>query len=230
MNASAKFAKKGSQRWLQVAIERAPALLDVPLRGALDRPNASIEWLSPLRRDGFQEYRDGDVLLKCDLGLKHRPLADFWPAGGPMWDALGKCSSEVLLVEAKAHIPEIVSPRTRATEPARGRIRKSMEEAQKALAPKSLGHVDWTGTFYQYANRVAHLHFLRDQNRIPAHLVNVYFVNATDVGGPSDVAEWKGALTVVKSYLGLGRHRMSKYMHDVFVDVRGLAPLADAEE
>ena len=140
-----------------------------------------------------------------------------------MWDGLARVGDSVVLIEAKGHIPEIVSPRTRASEPARGKIRRSMEEAQQALSPKSLGWVDWTGTFYQYANRVAHLHFLREHNRIPAHLVNVYFLNATDVGGPTAVDEWKGAITVVKSYLGLGRTRMSKYTHDVFVDVRELA-------
>jgi hypothetical protein len=225
MTTPVRFAKKGSQRWLQVAVERAPQLVEMPLCEALGKPGASVTWLSPLRADRFQEYRDGDMLNRCSINLKYRPLADFWPTGGPMWDGLARCDDDVLLVEAKAHIPEIVSPRTKATEPARGRIRKSMEEAQASLSPKSLGHVDWTGTFYQYANRVAHLQFLREHNRIPAHLVNIYFLNATDVGGPADIAEWRGALTVVRSYLGLGRHRMSRYMHDVFVDAQALAAL-----
>jgi hypothetical protein len=104
-----------------------------------------------------------------------------------------------------------------------------MEEAQQTLSPKSLGWVDWTGTFYQYANRVAHLHFLREHNKVRAHLVNVYFINATDVGGPTSVDEWKGAIKVVKAYLGLGRTRMSKYMHDVFIDAAPLALLAEAD-
>lgn len=145
-----------------------------------------------------------------------------------MWDGLARCGDQIILLEAKAHIPELVSPRTRATEPARGRIRKSMEEAQRSLSPKSLGWVDWTGTFYQYANRIAHLQFLREHNKVPAHLVNVYFINAGDVSGPSKVDEWNGAIKVVKSYLGLGRTRMTKYTHDVFVDVAPLVPLADA--
>ena len=223
------FAKKGSQRWLQVAVERMPEALNAPIRTALSRPNGSIEWLSPLRADSFQEYRDQDVISRCRIDLAYRALADFWPAGGPMWDGLGRCDDEVILLEAKAHIPEIVSPRTRATEPARGRIKKSMEDAQHSLSPKSLGWVDWTGTFYQYANRVAHLQFLREHNKVRAHLVNVYFINAADVGGPSNADEWRGAIKVVKAYLGLGRTRMSKYMHDVFVDDAVLAPLAEAD-
>jgi hypothetical protein len=224
------FAKKGSQRWLQVAVDRLPEALNAPIRAALSRPGVAIEWISPLRAQSFQEYRDQDVMSRCQIDLKHRMLSDFWPAGGPMWDGLARCGDDVILLEAKAHIPEIVSPRTRASEPARGRIRKSMEDAQRSLSPKSLGWVDWTGTFYQYANRVAHLQFLREHNKIRAHLVNVYFINATDVGGPSNADEWKGAIKVVKAYLGLGRTRMSKYMHDVFIDVTPLVPLAEADK
>lgn len=223
------FARKGSQRWLQVAVERSPETLNVPIRTALSLAAGRIEWLSPLRAQSFQEYRDQDAMSRCRIELRHRALPDFWPVGGPMWDGLARCDNDVILLEAKAHIPEIVSPRTRATEPARGRIRKSMEEAQRSLSPKSLGWVDWTGTFYQYANRVAHLQFLREHNKIRAHLVNLYFINAADVGGPSNADEWKGAIKVVKSYLGLGRTRMSKYMHDIFVDASLLAPLADAD-
>jgi len=33
---------------------------------------------------------------------------------------------------------------------------------------------------------------------------------------------------VVKTYLGLGRTRMSKYMHDLFIDAGPLATLAAA--
>jgi hypothetical protein len=223
------FAKKGSQRWLQVAIDLAPALLDAPICVALGRIHEPIEWLSPLREQRFREFRDQDVITRCRVNLAHRPLRDFWPTGGPVWDGLARCGEDVILLEAKAHIPELVSPRTQATEPARGRIKKSMEDAQLSLSPKSIGRVDWTGTFYQYANRIAHLQFLREHNRIRAHLVNVYFLNAADVGGPTDVREWQGAIQVVNSYLRLGRTRMSKYTHDVFVDVQPLARLVESD-
>jgi len=223
------FARKGSQRWLQVAVNLDSEILNAPIRDTLKTPDASVEWISPLRATRFQEYRDEQFVSKCRIELKRRPLRDFWPTGGPMWDGLARTDGSVILVEAKGHIAEIVSPRTRASEPARGRIRRSMEEAQQSLSPKSFGWVDWTSTFYQYANRVAHLQFLREYNGIPAHLVNVYFLNASDVGGPSSIDEWKGAIKVVKTYLGLGRTRMSKYVHDIFVDARPLVALADAE-
>ena len=229
-----KFADKGSQRWLQVAVERAPEVLNVGLREALGiRPEAGIEWLSPLRADGFREYRDELAFdntrhnPRWRVPLDRRPLRDFWPARGPMWDGLARTEDgQFILVEAKAHIPELVSPRSRAEEPARGQIATSMREVQDDLARASVGVVDWTGTFYQYANRVAHLHFLREQNAQPAHLLNVYFYNAPDVASPPDQAHWEGAIQVVECYLGLGRHRLAKYMHKLFVDASSLVPLA----
>jgi len=227
---SRPYAKKGSQRWLQVAVERAPESLNVPIRAAMRiADDVSIEWLSPVRGERFVEYRDDATFTKCGVKLTKRALRDFWPQRGPVWDGLARTSQgDILLVEAKAHIAEIVSPRSRATEPARGRIAKSMREVQEALAPKSVDFVDWTSTFYQYANRVAHLYFLRQENGVRAHLVNIYFINAGDVQGPTDRAEWQGAIKVVECYLGLGRTRVSKYMHKVFVDATPLVVLADS--
>jgi hypothetical protein len=216
------LAAKGSQRWLQLAVNRRPELLDEPLKASMGLPaNVEVEWLSPLAGENYVEYRDGATYDRLGLQLL-RPSLDFWPAGGPMWDGLARLSTgEVLLIEAKAHIHEIVSTGTRASEPARTKIVESLRAVQRVLAPRA--DVDWSGTFYQYANRLAHLHFLREDNGVPAHLVFIYFLNAEDVGGPSERAEWTGAIKVVEGYLGLGRHRLSRYVHKLFVDVRDLS-------
>jgi hypothetical protein len=42
----------------------------------------------------------------------------------------------------------------------------------------------WTTPFYQYANRVAHLHFLRNLNGIKSYLVFVNFIGDKEMGGP----------------------------------------------
>lgn len=182
--------------------------------------NVEVEWLSPLARENYVEYRDGTTYDRLGVHLR-RPSTGFWPDRGPMWDGLARLSTgEVLLVEAKAHIQEMVSKGTRASEPARAKIVESLRTVQRVLAPRA--DVDWAGTFYQYANRLAHLHFLQEDNGVPAHLVFIYFLNADDVGGPSDRAEWIGAIKVVEGYLGLGRHRLSRYVHKIFVDVREL--------
>jgi len=220
------FANKGSQRWLQIAVDRAPHVLNAPIAEALGlSAGDTITWLSPRRDDRFNEYRDGAALAKCGISPKLRPLTDFWPKRGPVWDGLARTSGgEAVLVEAKAHIPELVSPRSRASEPALGKIAASMRSVQKALAPQSVDVVDWTGTFYQYANRIAHLYFLREDNGEHVHLVNIYFVNAPDVA-PTSRAEWEGALKVVECYLGVGRHRLSKYMHKIFIETAQLIGL-----
>jgi len=225
LSAVSGFALKGSQRWLQVAVNRRPEVLNVPLRRAMGLPeNTGVEWLSPVAAENFIEYRDGDTYKKLGLSLARRRWQDFWPAGGPVWDGLARLSNgDVLLVEAKAHVPEVISTGTRATEPNRTKIVNSMRAVQHSLAPRTEGVVDWTGTFYQYANRLAHLHFLREDNHEQAHLVYVYFLNATDVRGPENKLEWEGALKVVEGYLGVGRHRLTKYVHKLFVDCRELA-------
>jgi len=145
------FAKRGSQRWLQVAVERAPELLNAPLRQSMGlKPDAEIEWLSPIRSEQFSEYRDGWAFQnpRWHLPLKHAPLKEFWPSGGPMWDGIARTKDgQFLLVEAKAHIAEIVSPRSRAKELARGKLAQSMRAVQQSVAPKSVDYVDWAGTF-----------------------------------------------------------------------------------
>lgn len=221
--AAPAFAGKGSQRWLQIAVDRRPAALDVPLRAAAGLPpDTPVQWLSPRIEDGFIEYRDRATFDRLGIKLGKRPLEDFWPARGPVWDGLARAETgDVFLVEAKAHIGEMVSGRSRASEAPMAKIRESLREVQRAIAPGA-EEVDWSGTFYQYANRIAHLHLLRAQNEIPAHMVFVYFLNATDVGGPSERAEYEGATKVIEHYLGIRQSKLSRYIHKVYVDVRDL--------
>ena len=57
-------------------------------------------------------------------------------------------------------------------------------EAAFAQVKKALGvaaHNDWTKDYYQYANRIAHLWWLRG-NGVDAHLLFVDFLNDADVG------------------------------------------------
>lgn len=223
----ATLAKRGSQRWLQIAVNHAPESLNVPLRRAMRLPEGEgIEWRSPLAKEGYIEYRDGAFVDLLGVTLDRRSLFDFWPVGGPMWDALGTTSSgECILVEAKAHIGEMISPASRASAASLEKIKASLREVQSALAPRS--PTDWSGTFYQYANRIAHLYLLRQLNGVPAHLVFLCFVNAYDVHGPKTVDEWMGAIKLVEGYLGLGRHRLSRFIHHVFVDVNTLPQIID---
>lgn len=184
-------------------------------------PGDVIEWLSPLKADDYAEYRDQAFLQRLRLDLKRRPLLGFWPNRGPVWDGLARGPrGEAILVEAKAHIRELYSPASVAREASLGRIRASLAEAKRGF--RSTGTYDWSGPFYQYTNRLAHLHLLRTLNQIPAKLVFLYFVNAQDVSGPTSVSEWEGALKLAHTILGLNEKILSENVVQLFVDVREL--------
>jgi hypothetical protein len=174
-----------------------------------------------LALDAYREYRDQAWLDRLEVELPNRALRDFWPARGPVWDALAKSGcGDVILVEAKAHIAEIASPRCMAEGDSQTRIRASIGELRQLIAPRSTA--DWAGTFYQYTNRLAHLYLLRVLNGIPAELVFLYFLNASDVNGPATAAEWQGAIKLLHSYLGLRHHPLLTHVHNVYLDVADL--------
>jgi len=82
---------------------------------------------------------------------------------------------------------------------------------------------DWSGQYYQYANRLAHLYLLRELNKIPTYLIFVYFLNDVEVQGPTSRAEWQDMIRVLHTHLGLQEHhKLSAYVLDVFIDVNEL--------
>ena len=145
---------RGSLKWIQMLVNQRPDLLD-----GLDRescglePDEAIEWVSPLADDEYAEYRDASFLRRLGVDLRNRPLREFWPRRGPQWDALGRTDGgAVFLVEAKANIPELVSPASGAKSPASiALIDDSLKEVQRFLRVDT--GIDWTGKLYQYANR-----------------------------------------------------------------------------
>ena len=209
----------GSLKDLQILINEKKDLLDNKISDSLQK-NIKIDWVSPLKDDQFAEYRDLDFLKKLNLEKKIRySLSEFWPSRGPQWDALGKTNDLIFIVEAKANLPEIVSPPTGAGTESKSLIMDSFSEVKEYLNINN--SIDWSGTFYQYTNRIAHLYYLRILNGIDAYLVNIYFVNDESVNGPKSKDEWKGAIQIIKNYLGIPkRNKLEKYMIDVFVDVK----------
>jgi hypothetical protein len=215
-----EFAAAGSQRWLQVSIDKHRAIIDRAFQDALGLSlNDAIEWLSPLLADQFREYRDMEALRRLGVqSLSHRKLNDFWPNRGPVWDALARTTSgELIFVEAKAHIAEAASPGTKASPTSLELIQRSLAEARRFYAPKATA--EWSGTFYQYANRLAHHYLFRKLNKLPSHLVFLYFINASDVNGPSSELEWQGATQLLHAVIGLSPGKLLDGVHEVFLDV-----------
>ncbi len=214
----------GSQRLLQIAVNKRPELLHLALKksGAL-RKRESVTWTCPLAGDLHKEYRDMAAIRK--LGLMptdlNVPLADFWPPRGAVWDGLGITSnSRPLLLEAKAHIPEAASPGTRASPKSRQLIEASLKKTRRHFAPRASS--DWMGTFYQYANRLAFHYYLRVLNHQDSILVFLDFTNAADMDGPSTQLEWQGATRMIHAVLGLPADLTRFGVYHAYVDARAL--------
>ncbi len=198
-----------------------PGLLDHEILEQLKQARR-VTWLSPLRDQRYAEYRDGDFLELLGRADLIPRLAKFWPARGPQWDAIATTDNDdVLLVEAKAHIAELCSPPTAASPKSRKQIERALKETIHTC--KAQPRAAWTDVFYQLANRLAHLKFLRDA-KVRAWLVLVNFLGDADMKGPTNRAEWEAAYAVALYVLGLEkRNPLAKYIIHVYPDVRGLA-------
>jgi len=141
-------ATKGSQKWLQIGVNEYPEILNDAIRSSIGlTSDAKIQWLSPLASEDYVEYRDQAFITKLGLTMPNRTLFEFWPPRGPVWDGLARTSTdEILLIEAKAHIPEMVSPASQASPLSLERIEKGLNETRSALAPRTT--VRWSGTFF----------------------------------------------------------------------------------
>ena len=213
-----------------MAVNRYPEVILKSLRrsGAVSR-STTIKWTSPLREEDFKESKDTSALDKAGItSLPKGPLSDFWPKGGPRWDAIGRRSDGVpIFVEAKAHISEVNTPPTGAKNQSKQKIEKALAAARKwyprPKLPYKKPNVPWGDPFYQYVNRLAHHYFLREVNHIPSVLIFIYFLNDTDMDGPRSTAEWKRASQLVHALINVSEEGLrDRGVFDAYVDVRDL--------
>ena len=211
---------KGSLRNIQLLTNLYPDLINGQLKQRFpELQEETIEWKSPVESDDYAEYRDGAFIELMKLKQDEIKLEEFWPSYGPQWDALALTNKgSVILVEAKANLPEIISSSSGAKSvPSQLLIRKSLEETKAYLEFKN--DIDWSGKYYQYANRLAHLYYLRVKRGIPAFLLNIYFVGDISVNGPKSEQEWHVAIQELNTHLGLTQHKLSSYIAQLFIDV-----------
>jgi len=211
-------AEKGSKKWIQNIVNRSPSSLDSRIREGGFLPEGKfISWLSPLATDNYAEYRDAGFLERLDLSAHKEGLLQFWPSRGPQWDALGvqQDLQRCYLVEAKANIPELVST-CQAKDPVSiRRIEESLNITREHFCIDS--NLTWLHGSYQYANRLAHLYFLREVAKVDAVLVLVYFLNDPTYL-PTSHEAWQGALTLQKKLMGISSHILQKSVCEIFVD------------
>ncbi len=198
-------AHAGSQKQIQTYVNTREHALNSAVAQSLSRyglDENGTHWVSPLADDTYSEYRDSEFLERVGLGLHASRLREFWPRGGPCWDALARTEGGCVLVEAKSHASEVYGTGCGATSTGSKQKIQDAFDATKAWLGVSPG-VDWMGRLYQSANRYASLYFLREIARVHTFLVNVYFIG--DPRTPPTRKEWDAEIESVNRELGLVR-------------------------
>ncbi|WKW12840.1 hypothetical protein Strain138_002840 [Pseudogemmatithrix spongiicola] len=211
----------GSQLQVQLYSSRLLPTLEAALAGAINRAGEQLDWIAPAENKKFEELLDEAFINALGLGAHAAALRSFWPGSGPRWDGLARLrqSGAVLLVEGKSYPAEMRGSGCQAKDPRSIELIDAALDGTKAWlgVPRE---ADWKGELYQYANRLAHVRFLRERG-VEAWLVNLCFVD-DPTKNPTDAATWKSALTQAKIDLGLGD--ISHVAVDVLLP--GLAPTA----
>jgi hypothetical protein len=214
---------KGSQKWVQKIINFCPSRLNKLIQHEIaSLSGREFQWTSPLEQEKFAEYRDAAFLKNLGLHEFTQKLEKFWPKMGPQWDALGKTfdGEAFILVEAKANVPELVSFCGAKKEESLKTISASLAETQKWLNCRE-PHVDWKCGFYQYANRLAHLYFLRKKAQKEAYLVFLYFVeDSSHIRTPHDA--WNSALKLQKKLMGLSAGSLVGKVIEIFINTNDI--------
>ena len=194
----------------QAVLERFPDL-------AAERPK--ICWTAPLEHEAFAEPRDGEFLRAVGYADLAAELGAFWPARGPVWDALAIAvfptgRPGVVLAEGKSYPDELLGPGTQAGELSRARIAEAIASTQRWLrlpeAPE-----EWLADGYQTANRLAHLYWLREVAGVPAWFVHVLFTDDHTHQAVSRES-WEAALAGFKRSMKLDG-RDTPYAAEVFL-------------
>jgi hypothetical protein len=219
-------AYAGSQLQIQTYVNRRRAELDDAIRQAFpELANATIQWVSPLEEERFAEYRDEAFLNALSLTELAGLLAQFWPQGGPQWDALGRVhwpedrsrAPGVLLVEAKSYPREMYASGSRATgADSRTRIGESSNVARRWFGADP-GAADWDGPLYQFANRLAHLYWFRQCAEVEAWFAHVCFTG--DSHSPTPKSVWHDALSDAHKLLGMSDS--IPFYADILVEAAG---------
>lgn len=196
-------APAGSQKQIQMYVNERPQEFATAVGESLlwyGLEVKDIQWVSPLAEESYLQYRDSEFLQRVGLGHLAPELQDYWPQGGPCWDALAKIEGGCILVEAKSHVAEIYSGGSVvSSSDSIGKIQEAFDETKSWLGVSP--HVDWTGRLFQFANRYASLHFLREIVGVRAFLMNVYFID--DPVRPTSRKEWDDAIESVNRELGI---------------------------
>lgn len=190
------------------------------------RSGTPLRWLCPLRGNNWVEMRD-EMWAEAGLRWPSPKDAGWWPRNGPVWDGVALVPGTggrqgVLLVEAKSHVDEVASS-IDATPDSERRIKAALDETRKHLNGGSPKY--WADGYYQYANRLAWLYYLRAKRGLDAWLLFVYFTGDYFESDPPQqrtfpgtAEEWKPPLANMKRKLGLSEpHALTPWLREAFL-------------
>jgi hypothetical protein len=204
-------AEKGSRLQVQIYVNHRTQELDEAIRAELPAIG-ELEWRVPLAQDDYAEPRDAKFLKAIGRADLRESLKEFWPNGGPVWDGLAATpTGGVVLVEGKSHPGEFRSA-MKAKDPdsvakIRAALALTIERLQLDADPMT-----WATRYYQSANRLAHLYWLRAQN-VDAWLVNLLFCNDVTQGQLSTSrTEWDAALPAIAAEIGDPKTEFAAYV------------------
>ena len=219
MRVKQKPGHRGSLKFMQRIVSQRPEIRNERLASQGVVPTeADIRWVSPREDDDWAEYRDGAFLEKLGRSDLAPALSAFWPAQGPQWDALGIAGNTLLLVEAKAHIGELVSNCAATATRSLEMIKSALDSTKRALGVPV--DTDWLTGYYQLANRIAHLEFLR-RHGADAQLVMLQFTGETGMPTLSTLASFDAAFARAIDQLHIRSEVLG--MIRIYVDVADIA-------
>lgn len=222
----------GSEFHLLRYLGRHRNKMDTAILDVLGTKKGSINWFDfsflPKDKKGIYdaEFVGIDFLRSSD---RFTHIKERWEKAWPSkqyamnWDAIGRTSEgEWLLVEAKAHLAELISD-SKAGEESLEKIEKRFKKVKDYFSVTTTS--DWTKRYYQKANRLLFLHFLLNQG-IPCKLIFIYFLNGyerkDDDRSIRSIQEWKRILEEQDIYLGIEKNPIVKaHSVSVFLDARG---------
>lgn len=203
--------------------EAAPTLRDFT-------DGRTFDWRSPRLASDYREL-SADLWRELELPAPDPYSDGFWPSRQPHWDAVARVQGPfgtggVVLVEAKSHLGELASSCAASSTDSRQTIARSLAASKTYVgAPEP---ADWMSGYYQAANRIAFLYYLRARRSIPTWLFFVYFVGDDfEVEGvaqrcPKTEDEWEPAIREMYDALGLPQcHPLTHFARDVFLPAAG---------
>lgn len=190
----------------------------------------------PRPRKLDEELKGIDFLDPYCLSRLTQAWLGCWPQGGnvPNWDAVGQVdvlgTTHWLLVEAKSHAKELESTCGASENGGLEMILVAFEQTARSINT-NIDVKRWLGPYYQFANRLAVLDFLRRQG-IPAIGLFVYFLGDRFPEGdpavcPATRKEWEDPLAVMYAHIGwtnAARNTLKPLMRRAFIPVHGIEP------